>query len=231
MTASDNDDNSILNDDDIKMLDTILDEVEMSVKGKRKEDDSSIPADDKYNTTIIPQNATSNKQHELNHENTEISHEITQHETNNEKRPDTFIKVNIALELQSHLEEPERSNSCNKCCKCKCLKSKENREKMQVIFSTIMAIIDVGTDTNLVIRWFIAKEYFYAIYQTFWMLVANMFIISAIKEFKPKYICIETFLTMIGFGIPLASIHSWSTITETETIEKLGIMYFYYDPR
>eukprot|EP01084_Bolivina_argentea_P080815 146367_1 len=115
----------------------------------------------------------------------------------------------------------ELQNDKSKKC-CACCGVEENREKLKLIISTLLAMIDVGTDTNLMVHWFINKKYYYASYQLFWMFITNIFTLSAIVQFKPKYIFIESLLTMCGFGIPLGAIHSWSTTTELKTIEKLA---------
>eukprot|EP01083_Nonionella_stella_P258608 883727_1 len=56
------------------------------------------------------------------------------------------------------------------------------------------------------------------------MLIANLFSIEIIMAFKPKYLFIEIVLTLTGFAIPLAAIHSWSTITTTSTMEKFAMI-------
>lgn len=110
-------------------------------------------------------------------------------------------------------------------------KFKKFRRRLRLLFSMMFGVLDVGTDISLTIEWIINKQYGFASYQVFWMLVANIFSVASIANFEKTVDLqkvplinwtIVKLLSLLGFSVPIAGCMSFSSVLSNETQEKLS---------
>ena len=76
-------------------------------------------------------------------------------------------------------------------------------KKLSLLFSVIMAMVDVGTDISLIIQWINRNDFAFAVYQVFWLFMTNIMQIGAMTAYKPSNNNTLWILIIIGslFGL------------------------------